>query len=104
VKTRIIMVNQSLLTCYLHHKLFLLDQQGVLDGTGHIAMGSLSDNHRCFKTEQALGILDDCFRFWRQALTLVVSPLDGRLGVPATRAASQLNASFLEALKGDVRV
>jgi hypothetical protein len=67
-------------------------------------MGSLLDNHRCFKTEQALGILDDCFRFWRQALTLVVSTQDRRLGVPATRAASQLNASFLEALKGDVRV
>ena len=97
-------MSQHPLTCYLDHELFLLDQEGVLDGAGHVAVGPLSDDHICFQTEHALGVLDDGFRLWRQALSLMVSPLSLGLGVPATGAAPQLNASLLEALKGDMRV
>lgn len=104
VRTRKTGVSWQPLTCYLDHELFLLVQEEILDGEGHIAEGSLSDNHRCFQTEQALGIPDDGFKLWRQALSLVVSPLSLRLGVPATGSQPQLNASFLEALKGEVRV
>lgn len=64
-------------------------------------MSPSSDGHRCVKTEQALGILNDGFRLWRKAMPLVVSPLNLGLGVPATGTASQPNASFVEALKGD---
>lgn len=67
-------------------------------------MGPTSDNHRCFQIEEAPGVLDDGFCLWRQALPPIVSPLSLGLGVPATGAAPQLNASLLEAFKGDVRV
>lgn len=97
-------VSQYLLTCNLEHELFLLGQQGVLDYTRHVAMSPSSDNHRCLQTEQALGILGDVFRLWRKALTLVASPLDLGLGVPATGTALQLNAFSIEAFEGDVWV
>lgn len=104
VMTRKMRVSRYPLTCYLDHKFFLLDEEGVLDGAGHIAVGTPLDDHRCFKTEQALGILDDGFEHRRQALPLMVSPLCMGFGVPAAGATPQLNASFLEALKRDVRV
>lgn len=97
-------VSQCLLTCDLDHEFFLLGQQGVLDYTRHIAMGPSSDNHGCLQTEQALGILGDGFRLWRKALTLVASPLNLWLGVPATGTALQLNTFSTEALEGDVWV
>lgn len=97
-------VSQDPLTCYLDHELFLLEQNGVLDGAGHIVVGTLLDDHRCFQTEQVLGVLDDGFELHSQALSPMVSPLDLGFGVPATGAAPELNASFLEAHKGDVRV
>ena len=104
VMIRKMKVSQHPLTCYLDHELFLLEEEGVLDGAGQVAMGPLLDNHRCFQTEQALGVLGDGFRLRRQALSPMVSPLSLGLGVPAAGAAPHLNASFLEALKGDVRV
>ena len=97
-------VNWHQLTCYLDGELFLLYQERVLDGAGHITVGTPLNNHRCFQIEQALGILDYGFHLWRQALSFMIFPLSLGLGVPATGTALQLNASLLEALKGDVRV
>lgn len=97
-------VSQHLLTCYLDGELFLLEQEGVLDGARHIAVATPLDNHRCFQIEQAPGILDNGFHLWRQALSFMIFPLSLGFGVPATGAALQLNASLLESLKGDVRV
>ena len=87
LKTRKMRVSWHPLTCYLDHELFLLAQEGVLDGAGHVAVGPPLDDHRGFQTEQALGILDDDFSLWRQASSLMVSPLRLWLGVPATGAA-----------------
>lgn len=104
VMIRKMKVSQQPLTCYLDHKLFLLEQNGVLDGAGHVAVGPFLDDHRCFQPEQALGILDDGFKLRRQTSSLMVSPLSLGLGVPATGDAPELNTPFLEAFKGDVRV
>lgn len=104
VMIRKMKVSQDLLTCYLDHKLFLFEQNRVLDGAGYVAVGVPLDDHRCLQTEQATGVLSDGLELRRQALSPVASPLSLRLGVPATGAAPELNASFLEAIKGDVRV
>lgn len=58
-------VSQHLLTCYLDGELFLLEQERVLDGARHIAMDISLDKHRYFQIEQALSILDNCFRLGR---------------------------------------
>ena len=102
--SRKIRVSQYPLTCYLDGELFLLDQEGVLDGARHIVVGIPLDNHGRFQIEQVLGILDNGFHLWRQALSFMIFPLCLGFWVPATGAAPQLNASLLEALKGDVRV
>lgn len=104
VMSKKIRVNWHQLTCYLDGELFLLYQERVLDRARHITVGTLSENHGCFQIEQALGILDYGFHLWRQALPFMIFPLSLGLGVPATGTALQLNASFLEALKGNVRV
>lgn len=97
-------VSQHLLTCYLDGELFLLEQERVLDGARHIAVGTSLDNHKCFQIKQAAGILDNGFHLWRQALSFMIFPLSLGFGVPTTGAAPQLNVSLLEALEGDVRV
>lgn len=104
VMIRKMKVSHHPLTCYLDHELFLLEQNRVLDGAGHVAVGPSLDDHRCLQTEQAAGVLGDGFELRRQALSPVASPLSLRLGVPASGAAPELNAFFLKALKGDVRV
>lgn len=91
-------------TCNLDHKLFLLVQEEVVNGAGHIVVAPLVDHHRSFQTEQALGIFDNGFSFRRQALSLMVPPVSLGLGIPTTGAALQLNASFFKALKRDMRI